>query len=354
VSVVSTNAITSPSPGRGRITRAYHWVVLAILWLTLLVSYFDRVAIAAALPFLSLELHLRPSTAGLVAGALLLTYTLVQVPAGYLADRFGQRRIIAAAIAWWRWVFYLTAVPGLLCVLLVLRFLWDSPPSRDLTAPRPAALSDTLADVAGTPGGPEHGRSRWWVPHVWLTFGAFLFFGFVLYGLMSWLPTYLVSYRGLDLTRAGVFATSPYLAGTVGMLAGAWLCQRRFQHVRRRFVAGTYLATAVCIGATVLAPTVTMAGLCLTASGLFLYSGLGPFWSVPMDVVRPGEVGTWLGFINMGTQISGFLGPVLIGWLVQLSGSFTPALLAMVGSLVLAAGCLTAIRAGEAPTGVSA
>jgi sugar phosphate permease len=242
----------------------------------------------------------------------------------------------------WRWVFYLTAVPGLLGVLVVLWFLRDSPGHRDLVTPRAGA------------GGEAHrterrGARRWWIPHIWLTFAAFLFFGFVLYGLLGWLPTYLVSYRGLDLMHAGVFASSPYLAGTVGMLSGAWLCQRRFNHLRRRFVSVTYLATAVCIAATVLAPTVTLAGLCLTASGFFLYSGLGPFWAVPMDVVRPDEVGTWLGFINMGTQISGFLGPVLIGWLVQASGSFTPALLAMIGSLVLAAGCLTAIRGSDAP-----
>ena len=82
-------------------TAAYRWVILGVLWLTLLVSYFDRVAIAAALPFMSADLGLTPTAAGLVSGALLLSYTLVQVPAGYLSDRFGQRRIIAIAILWW-------------------------------------------------------------------------------------------------------------------------------------------------------------------------------------------------------------------------------------------------------------
>jgi len=52
----------------------------------------------------------------------------------------------------------------------------------------------------------------------------------------------------------------------------------------------------------------------------------------------------WLGFINMGTQISGFLGPIIIGWLIQVSGSFTPALVAMIVAMVLAAGCLSLVR----------
>ncbi|MFC4950685.1 MFS transporter [Pseudonocardia sp. GCM10023141] len=402
-----------PSPA------TYRWVVLAVLWLTLLVSYFDRVAIAAALPFMSGELHLSPSLAGVLSGALLLSYTIVQVPAGYLSDRFGQRRIIAAAIAWWtvfsvltgvlsgsiaallvvrfmmgvgegfhppplwrvlsnwfepgrralplalmltaltlgpalapaltfpiisawgwRWVFYLTVIPGLLTVLLVLRWLRDSPQHANLTE---RAL---VANAGPAP------RRQWWVPHIWLTFAAFFFFGFVLYGLMGWLPTYLITYRGLDLAGAGVLATAPYLAGTVGMLLGAWVCQRRFNHLRRRFIAVSYLATAACITATVLAPTVTVAGVFLTLSGFFLYSGLGPFWSVPMDIVRPHEVGMWLGFINMGTQLAGFLGPILIGALIQATGSFTPALVAMIGALVAAALCLSLVRTpvtGDAP-----
>src|SRR3954470_12223065 len=354
---------------------AYRWVVLAVLWLTLLVSYFDRVAIATALPFMKVDLGLSPTELGLVSGALLLSYTLVQVPAGYLSDRFGQRRLIAVAIAWWtlfsvltgavsegvlallairflmgagegfhppalwrmlsnwfpvgrrslplalmltaltlgpalapsvalpvvsgwgwRWVFFLTAVPGVVTVALVVRYLRDSPGHADLTARTspPTAIA----------------RRTWRVPHIWLTFAAFFFFGFVLYGLMSWLATYLITYRGLGLGAAGLLATTPYIAGTVGLLVGGAVCERYFNHIRRRFIAIGYLATAACIVAAVLVPTVAGTGIFLTLAGFFLYSGLGPFWSVPMDVVAPHEVGLWLGFINMGTQLAGFIGPV--------------------------------------------
>jgi sugar phosphate permease len=285
---------------------SYRWVVLAVLWLTLLVSYFDRVAIATALPFMKVDLGLSPTQLGLVSGALLLSYTLVQVPAGYLSDRFGQRRLIAVAIAWWTLFSVLTGtVTGGVATLVAVRFLMGA---------------------------------------IWLTFAAFFFFGFVLYGLMSWLPTWLISYRGLPLAAAGVLSTTPYLAGTVGLLVGAAVCQRRFNHVRRRFIAAGYLLTAACIVATVLATGTVLMGVFLTLAGFFLYSGLGPFWSVPMDVVAPHEVGTWLGFINMGTQIAGFVGPVLIGALLQATGSFTPVLLAMIVSMVLAAVCLSLVR----------
>jgi nitrate/nitrite transporter NarK len=89
-------------------------------------------------------------------------------------------------------------------------------------------------------------------------------------------------------------------------------------------------------------------------AGFFLYSGLGPFWSVPMDVVAPHEVGMWLGFINMGTQIAGFVGPILIGWLLQTSGSFTPVLVAMIAAMVLAAVCLSLVRVREGAASTAA
>ncbi|TDO66507.1 MFS transporter [Kribbella sp. VKM Ac-2571] len=239
----------------------------------------------------------------------------------------------------WRWVFYLTAIPGALTVLLVFLMLRDSPLKKNLRTEAPPASRPAQ-------------KRNWLVPHIWLTFAAFFFFGFVLYGLMSWLPTYLIKYRGLTLTHAGVFSSSPYLAGTAGLVIGAFVCQRYFNHVRRRFIAATYLLTAVSIALTVMAPTMNLAGLALTLSGFFLFAGLGPFWSVPMDIVQPHEVGMWLGFINMGTQISGFLGPILIGWMVQTTGSFTIVFLAMICSLVLAAGCLTMARAKPATSAV--
>jgi MFS family permease len=408
--VPENTAIETSRSGNGR-----KWIILGVLWLTLLVSYFDRTGMSIALPFMTKDLGLTQSVAGLVSGALFLSDTMVQVPAGWLADRFGQRRLIAIAIGWWtvfsvltgalganliallavrffmgagegfhppamwrvlsnwfpigkrsvptamlltalalgpafvpsialpviqahgwEWVFFLTAIPGVLVVVLVVLVLRDSPEQRDLRAAPPRS-SDTLPKV-------KVDKRQWRAPHIWLTFLAFLFFGFALYGLMGWLPTYLITYRGLNVTNAGFFATSPYIAGTIGMILGALICNRWFKAYRRQFIAVTYVLTAACFLLTALAPSTTAAGVWMTASGFFLYFGYGPFWAVPMDIVKQNEVGMWLGFINMGPQIAGFAGPIFIGWLIQTTGSFTPALVAMVVALVLAAICLTAVR----------
>ncbi|MFT4083217.1 MAG: MFS transporter [Nocardioides sp.] len=410
-------AVLAPNVGSGE-RSSYRWLILAVLWLTLILSYFDRVAIAAALPFMSRDLGLSASVAGLVTGAIFLSYTLVQVPAGWLTDRWGQRRFIAAAIAWWtlfsvltgvaagsllallavrllmgagegfhppplwrmlsnwfgqgrrsvplalmltalplgpalapkivfpvidsfgwRWVFYGTAIPGVLVVAAAWFLLRDTPEHRD----QQPEHHDLGASEQVRP------RLAWPPRHVALAFLAFFFFGFVLYGLMGWLPTYLLDYRHLNIKDAGWIATAPYLAGAVGLLAGAWISQRLFNTRRRWFIATTYVLTAASIAIVPTTGSVPAAGAALTVAGFFLYSSLGPFWSVPMDLVSPAEVGTWLGFINMGTQLSGFLGPLFIGWIIQHTGSFNPALFAMVVSMLLAAVILVTIRDQKQP-----
>ncbi|TDO66508.1 MFS transporter [Kribbella sp. VKM Ac-2571] len=140
----------STATGRGS---RYAWVIVAVLWLTLLVSYFDRVAIAAALPFMSRELGLSPSVVGVVTGALFLSYTAVQVPAGYLSDRIGQRRVIAAAIAWWTIFSFLTGVVAdSLIALVAVRFLMGAGEGF-----HPPPLWRTLSNWFRPAGGP----SRW-------------------------------------------------------------------------------------------------------------------------------------------------------------------------------------------------
>ena len=92
------------------------------------------------------------------------------------------------------------------------------------------------------------------------------------------------------------------------------LCERHFNHVRRRFISvGTWPRLPASLARGLRRPPSPVPAIFLTLAGFFLYSGLGPFWSVPMDVVAPHEVGLWLGFINMGTQLAGFLGPIVIG-----------------------------------------
>ncbi len=103
---------------------------LLIFWLFVLsaVAYLDRVNLSIAGAKISEEFAVSNVRLGFVFSAFLLGYALFQTPAGWLADRFGPRRVLTGGVVWWGIFSALTAavshnVANPVMVLLVIRFL---------------------------------------------------------------------------------------------------------------------------------------------------------------------------------------------------------------------------------------
>src|SRR5882757_10639749 len=77
------------------------WFLVAWLFVLSAVAFLDRVNLSIAGGSLSVEYHLSNVQFGLLSTALLIGYTLFQTPAGWLADRFGPRRVLTASVLWW-------------------------------------------------------------------------------------------------------------------------------------------------------------------------------------------------------------------------------------------------------------
>ncbi len=92
------------------------------------ITYLDRVNIAISGQSLAAEYHLDDLRLGWVFSAFALGYALFQVPGGWLADRFGARRVLTFGAIWWSVFTAATAlVPshfaGALALFLVVRFV---------------------------------------------------------------------------------------------------------------------------------------------------------------------------------------------------------------------------------------
>src|SRR5215831_18432903 len=81
-------------------TRARYYV-LVLSFLVGLVMFLDRACMGTATPIIMREFGLNKITMGWSVSAFNWTYALFQIPGGWLADRFGSRIVLAAAIAWW-------------------------------------------------------------------------------------------------------------------------------------------------------------------------------------------------------------------------------------------------------------
>jgi len=85
-------------------------VVLGVTFVIAFIMYIDRSVMGAATPTIMAEFGLDKIAMGWTASAFNWAYALLQVPGGWLADRFGPRIVLAIAIAWWS---LFTAVTGL-------------------------------------------------------------------------------------------------------------------------------------------------------------------------------------------------------------------------------------------------
>ena len=77
------------------------WFLIFWLFLLSAVSYLDRVNISIAGGLIVDAYHLSDMQLGKVFSSLVMGYALFQTLGGYLADRFGPRRILTAGVIWW-------------------------------------------------------------------------------------------------------------------------------------------------------------------------------------------------------------------------------------------------------------
>ncbi len=109
-------------------TTRVRWFLVFWLFVLSAVSYLDRVNISIAGGSIVDAYHLTDVQLGKVFSALVAGYALFQTVGGYLADRFGPRRVLTAGVLWWGIFTALTAlvppnVSGALFLFVLVRFL---------------------------------------------------------------------------------------------------------------------------------------------------------------------------------------------------------------------------------------
>ena len=76
------------------------WVVLLLLCLMYLITYLDRVSLANTAPMIIKEFGFSKVTMGVIFSAFIWSYSLFQVPGGWLGDRFGPRKVLSTIMTY--------------------------------------------------------------------------------------------------------------------------------------------------------------------------------------------------------------------------------------------------------------
>jgi MFS transporter, ACS family, glucarate transporter len=104
-------------------TSRIRWFLIAWLFVLSAVAFLDRVNLSVAGSSLAGEYHLSDVQFGFLSTVFLLGYALFQTPSGWLADRFGPRRVLAVGVLWWGVFTALTAAVPLAIAKPILFFV---------------------------------------------------------------------------------------------------------------------------------------------------------------------------------------------------------------------------------------
>src|SRR5438128_517013 len=95
--------------------------ILLALYFTWIVSYIDRTTINLSIVQMGKDLSLDASQLGIILSSFFFGYALIQIPGGWLADRFGSRKVIVVAVLMWSIFTGLTGFAWSLTSLLLIR-----------------------------------------------------------------------------------------------------------------------------------------------------------------------------------------------------------------------------------------
>src|SRR5712664_1379275 len=97
------------------------WWLLALLFTAMLISYVHRSALSVAAPFISKDLNLSKAEMGVLLSSFFWVYAFMQMPAGWIVDRFGVRRAYSRGFIFWSLASALTGLGVGMASLLGLR-----------------------------------------------------------------------------------------------------------------------------------------------------------------------------------------------------------------------------------------
>jgi ACS family glucarate transporter-like MFS transporter len=384
-------------------TRTRSWVVVFAVTLAI-IQYIDRVAISQAAPMISVDLSLTPQQMGWVFSAFTLAYALFEIPAGYLGDRIGPRRVLLRIVLWWSFFTAATGFARGLPSLMVTRFLfgageagcfpnltkafnrWLPQAERSkaqgimwMSARWGGAATPLLvffclqymnwrtafvafaglgvvwaaifywwyrdnprdhkgvnaAEAALLPSEKEQQSSHADVPWrklmrsrtMWCLGGQYAALSYAWYFFVTWFPTYLLKERGFDVKQSALLAGTPLLLGGFGALVAGWLLPiltKSFGLRRARCGLGAFGLTAAAV---LLVLSTTFANPYLAVATIALVSFFNDLtmpgaWTACMDVGGR-FVGTVGGTMNMMGNLGGFVSPIVVGYVVQTTNSWT-------------------------------
>jgi ACS family tartrate transporter-like MFS transporter len=226
-------------------------------------------------------------------------------------------------VAGWKWIYIMEAVPTVLLGFFVLFLMTDKPAKALwLSAEEKSWLITTL----------EHERravesarkfSMWqgmMNPKILLLSLNYLGIVTASLGLLLFVPQII---KALGATNMGTgFATMlAYICGAISMLAWGWVSDRMGERRWNLFWACVLSTIGLVLTGLTIGTWWSLAGMCVATAGF--YGTKGAFWSMPSMLLTGTAAAAGIAWINSIGNVGGAIGPAIVGWIKDFTGSYS-------------------------------
>ena len=353
-------------------------------------TYMDKNMIAAAIIPIEGELGLNASQSGLLMSMFFIGYTVMQFPSGWLSDKIGPKKVLLISIGTiliatiffgfvstlvllmiirlisglghagvptssakvvanniqpkqkmfvqslilstsgiggilaftlgstlinmnWRYAYYGLAILYAVSILMILFFFPKEKKDTKVKQENKIPISVVFKDK-----------------NVFILFAALLFLNIVLYGYVSWLPSFFGTNFGFDLKEISIILSINAILMSVGALSSSFMVDKVFKGNNKLFALISVIVCALACIIFALAGGLVVSIIMMFIFTLASNATFVTLFSWPHKLIKQEVIGSSIAIINIGSTFGGFLSPIITGYLITaFDGSYNVAFIAM-------------------------
>jgi len=163
------------------------------------------------------------------------------------------------------------------------------------------------------------------------------------YGLNIWLPKMVQKFAGLTTFEVSLVVAIPFAVSVPAMLLAGWHSdktgERRWHAALAAITAGLGLALSQLVNGN---PVLIIASFSIAAVGIMSF--YPTYWAMATGLLSARSAAAGFGFVNLIANFGGFVGPYMVGYLTDRTGTYAAGVYSLVATALLSAVVLIAMR----------
>ena len=357
-------------------------------------TYMDKNMIATAIIPMKAELSLNASQSGLLMSMFFIGYTVMQFPSGWLSDKIGPKKVLLISIGTILIATLFFGFVSALVLLMVIRLISGLghagvPTSsakivaNNIQPKQKMFVQSLILSTSGIGGilaftlgsvlininwrysyyglailyavsilmiffffpkqkkdpNVKQEKKENKIPisvvlkdkNVFILFAALLFLNIVLYGYVSWLPSFFEANFGFDIKEISIILSANAILMSVGALSSSFMVDKVFKGNNKLFALISIIVCA--LACSIFAMTTNSLVMSIIMMFIFTLASNAVFvtlFSWPHKLIRQEVIGSSIAIINIGSTFGGFLSPTITGYLITaFGGNYNVAFIAM-------------------------